>query len=79
MTDVKQMIGERVHELRVEICKMTQLEFAAAIGAKYQHTISEYERGVIKPGISKCAKMIKLAEEHGKEIDLHWLRPDLDD
>jgi len=75
--EVKALIGRRVHELRVVICNMTQQQFAAEIGAAFQHTISDYERGVIKPGLSRCARMISLAKQHGREIDILWLRPDL--
>lgn len=69
--------AENLYDLRVNICKMTQAEFALAIGAKYQHIISEYESGVMRPGINRCAAIINLAAQFDHPIDLYWLRPDL--
>lgn len=71
------LIGNRIFQLRVDVCQMTQEEFAIAIGAKYQHMISEYESGLVRPGVNKCAAMINLALKFGKQIDLNWIRPDL--
>lgn len=75
---IDKLIAERMAWLRVELFQLTQRELAKELGLTHQHVISEYERALFKPGLGRCLMLIKMAAEHGKKIDMQWLRPDLE-
>lgn len=73
---VDKLIADRLNWLRTQIFQMTQAQLADALNVSHQHIISDYERGVLKPGVHRCMALIALAKKHGKDIDMTWLRPD---
>lgn len=79
MADLDKLIADRIATIRINVTETTQKDFADLIGVKQQHTISGWETGKIKPGLSACFRIIDIAKKYGKNITIQWLRPDLVD
>lgn len=80
---MKTLIATRLKWIRVSVMKMNQTEFAKAIGISNQCMISGYERGQIRPSMSRCVQIIDLVrttgvthDPNGLPIDFQFLRPD---
>ena len=78
MTQLNKIIGNRIATIRINVIGMTQKDFAEILGISHQHTISDWERGKIKPGMLACLKIVNVAKQYGKDITINWLRPDLE-
>lgn len=82
MDHLKQLIADRIYYIRTELLNMTQDEFAKALQLSAQHMVSDYETGLIRPGIRRCQMIIDLANKagftdiEGMKIDYQFLRPD---
>lgn len=68
IVDNNMKIGDTIKRIRKQM-EMTQIVFAQHIGCK-QHTLSEYENGIIFPSYKIIASIIKLAKSKNIKIKL---------
>ena len=61
-------MGAQIKKIRQQLL-MTQSEFAEKLEMSKQ-MISNYENGLYKPSMKTIKKLIKLANQHGIEINL---------